>query len=934
VSIVGDRASAAVALRSSLRGTVDVSSRRRAEFSSDASNYRVPPAAVFFPADEDDVVGIVEAARSEGIVVTGRGGGTSVAGNAVGPGWVVDFSRHLGGVLDIDSTERTARVLPGTVLGALQRAAAPRGLRFGPDPSTQARATIGGMIGNDACGPRAVRWGRTSDNVRTLRLVDGTGRLVELSTGFEPYPELEDLTRRNLALFRTELGRFGRQVSGFGLERLLPERGRRLAQAISGTEGTTGLVVEATVDLVPLPAATTLVVLGYPDMASAADDAPLLLPRRPVAVESMDSYLVDVVRARSATGSVPELPRGGAWLFVETDGANVAESIAAAREIAAASSALDARVVGDLEEARALWRLREDGVGLAGRTVDGDPAWPGWEDAAVPPERLGDYLRAFDELKASHGVHGLSYGHVGDGCIHTRLDLPIADAPERFAAFIEASADLVVSFGGSLSGEHGDGRARSALLPRMYSDEMLRAFADFKRVFDPDGILNPGIVVDPGPIDESLRLVAARPFASPGFALLEDRGDFTRAVHRCVGVGKCRADNSAAGGFMCPSYLATRDEKDSTRGRARVLQEMVNGTLVRAGWDAPEVAESLDLCLSCKACSSDCPAGVDMAAYKSTALHARYRRRIRPMSHYTLGRLPAWLRLASIAPRVVNLVAAIAPLRRLGLRLAGADPRRGIPALPPRTYRRILRRARRGAAGRPKVVLWLDSFTNSFSPSVAAAATSLLEGLGYEVVLTPRQECCGLTWISTGQLDRARELLRSSLTALEPLLTEPGVHLIGLEPSCASVLRSDVRELLPDDPRSALVAARVRTLAEFLAQDHPVPWSPPDLSELEIVAQPHCHHHAVFGWDADRQLLESAGARITTIAGCCGLAGNFGMERGHYEVSVAVAENGMLPALRSAPGAVLLADGFSCRTQADQLAGRSGLHLAELLIRE
>jgi FAD/FMN-containing dehydrogenase/Fe-S oxidoreductase len=916
-------------LRARLDGEVDDSARRRAEYSSDASNYRVVPEAVLFPASEADVVAIVEAARASGTPLTARGAGTSVAGNAIGPGWVLDFSRHLNRVLDVDPVAKTARVQPGVVMAELQRLAAPHGLRFGPDPSTWARCTIGGMIGNNACGPRAVQWGRTVDNVRALRMIDGTGRVVEATTGFADYPELEPFVARNLATIRTEFGRFGRQVSGYSLEHLLPENGRDLAKALVGTEGSCGILLEATVSLVEIPAATALVVLGYADMPTAADDVTALLPIRPLAIESMDRYLVEVVERHH--GSVPALPAGGAWLFVETSGASPDEALAQAAEIVRAASADDSRIVPAGAEARALWRIREDGVGLAGRTPDGDPAWPGWEDAAVPPERLGDYLRAFEDLKSRHGVQGLSYGHVGDGCIHTRLDLAVGDS-RRFRAFLEESADLVASFGGSLSGEHGDGRARGELLTRMYSPDALRAFADLKAVFDPDGILNPGIVVDAAALDADLRLPAARPIRAEGLALLHDGGDFTRAVHRCVGVGKCRADNSAAGGFMCPSYLATKDEKDSTRGRARVLQELANGTLVR-GWDSPEVAESLDLCLACKACGSDCPAGVDMATYKSEALYRRYRGKLRPPSHYTLGWLPRWMRLAALAPVIVNLVTRLRPLVKLGLVVAGADARREIPALPRRTFRQWWRRHPAPTAGRPRVVLWMDSFTNGFSPEIGEAAVAVLEDAGYEVVVTRRQECCGLTWITTGQLDGARRLLRASLDALEPFLADK-LPIVGLEPSCTAVLRSDLLELLPDDPRSKKVANNTFTLAEFLTAPrapHTGKWQVPSLAGVEVVAQPHCHQHAVMGWKTDEKLLTDAGADVQAIAGCCGLAGNFGMEQGHYDVSVAVAENGMLPALRAAPERELLADGFSCRTQAQQLARRDGRHLAELL---
>jgi Fe-S oxidoreductase len=703
-------------------------------------------------------------------------------------------------------------------------------------------------------------------------------------------------------------------------------------------------LLSATVDLVPVPKATALAVLGYPDMPSAADDLLPILALAPLAVESMDSQLVDVVRSHRGASAVPELPAGGGWLFVETAGDTQAEAIAVAKMLCAAANALASRVFPAGPEASALWRIREDGVGLAGRTAAGEPAWPGWEDAAVPPPQLGAYLRDFEALKAEHGVAGLSYGHFGDGCVHTRLDLPLAHAPQRFRAFLRDAATLVVRYGGSLSGEHGDGKARSEFLPLMYSRAAIAAFGEFKAIFDPANLLNPGIIVAPEPIDADLRLAGAKPLPSRGFAFLSDAGDLSRAVHRCTGIGKCRADNSATGGFMCPSYLATRDEKDSTRGRARVLQEMLNGTLLAGGWKSAEIAESLDLCLSCKACGSDCPAGVDMASYKSEWLYERYRHRPRPIAHYALGALPRWLRLGSATPSLVNRAARVGPARRLGLRAAGIDPRRAVPELAPRPFRHWWRdrpaRPTAPAPDRParEIVLWMDSFTNAFDPQIGQAAVTVLEQFGYRVLLTDRQVCCGITWISTGQLDVARRKLRRTLNQLEPHLLA-GRRIVGLEPSCTAVLRSDLVELLPDDPRSRQVAAATVTLAELLSFETPHGPTPQpavvDLHGVSVLAQPHCHQHAVMGFDRDQRLLQAAGATVRTIAGCCGLAGNFGMESGHYDVSVAVAENGLLPALRATEstieGTVFLADGFSCRTQADQLAGRTGRHLAQLL---
>ncbi|NMN95412.1 FAD-binding and (Fe-S)-binding domain-containing protein [Antrihabitans stalactiti] len=910
-------------LRTRVGGAVDDGARRRAEYSSDASNYRVVPDAVVFPKSNEDVVEVLDFARANGLAVTARGGGTSVAGNAIGPGLVLDFSRYMNAIVELDPDNRRATVQPGVVLGDLQRAARPHGLRFGPDPSTQSRCTLGGMIGNNACGPRAVAWGRTVDNVVSIDMLDGRGVRRTLGAGTDTVPGLDEYVRANLGVIRTELGQFDRQASGYSLEHLLPERGASAVKSFVGTEGTCGLILHATVDLVEVPAATVLVVLGYPDMPAAADAVAALMVSKPMAVEAIDAGLVAVVRAHR--GTVPELPRGDGWLFIEIAGSTQLEAIAIAQVMCAAASAVDSRIVTDAAESAALWRIRADGAGLSGRTVKGEPAWPGWEDAAVPQLNLASYLREFADLTADHGVHGLLYGHFGDGCVHVRLDLPIAQAPQRFRAFLFDAAKLVARHGGSLSGEHGDGRARSELLPLMYSPDALAAFAGFKGLFDPDNVLNPGVLVDPQPIDADLRLaVEHKDVAAQGFALSADRGDLGMAVHRCVGVGKCRADNAATGGFMCPSYVATRDEKDSTRGRARVLQEVVNGSLLI---DGPELAESLDLCLSCKACASDCPAGVDMATYKSEALYRRYKGRRRPPAHYALGWLPRWLRAAKHAPRVMNSLTQRDGLRRFGMRSVGIDERRPVPKLAPHSFRHWWRRNRDDQA-KDAVLLWMDTFTDAFAPEVAIAAVEVLEAAGHRVRITRKAVCCGLTWISTGQLDAARKQLNATVDALADHVSAGGV-VVGLEPSCTAVLRSDLVELLPDDERAVAVAAATQTLAEFLTADEA--WTPPRLDGMTLIVQPHCHQHAVTGFGADREILRRSGANLTEIAGCCGLAGNFGMESGHYDLSVAVAKNALLPALNDAAGAVFVADGFSCRTQAWQLAHREGVHLAQLL---
>jgi FAD/FMN-containing dehydrogenase/Fe-S oxidoreductase len=917
---------------------VDDSTLTRALYSTDASLYRVVPQVVVRPRSVEEVLATIEACRLTGTPLTSRGAGTSIAGNAVGTGVVIDFTRHLNRVLDIDVEARTARVEPGTVHAVLQHAATPHGLRFGPDPSTHTRCTVGGMIGNNACGSRALAYGRTADNVVGLDLVTMAGeQLAVTGGGTTASPTLDALravVAGGLQTIRTELGTFGRQVSGYSLEHLLPENGFDVARFMAGTEGTLATMTSATVRLVQDPPHRQVLVLGYASMADAADDVPALLEFAPTACEGLDSRIVDVYRTHR--GTVPDLPRGQGWLFLEISGdapAEIADTVARA---ARASSALDHRVVADGGEQAVLWRIREEGAGLATRTLPGK-ALSGWEDAAVPPEKLGRYLRELDALLRENDLDGVPYGHFGDGCVHIRIDFPL-DAEgghQVFRRFLVDAATQVAALGGSLSGEHGDGRARSELLPLMYSGEAISLFEQVKAVLDPDDLLNPGVLVRPAAVDADLR--GPESIHSPGreqlsqrlgLRLLHDEGDLGRAVHRCTGVGKCIADNQGSNGVMCPSFQATREEKDSTRGRARVLQEMIDGRLVTGGFRAPEVHEALDLCLSCKGCASDCPTGTDMATYKSEVLHQAYRGRLRPRSHYVLGRLPLWARLTSPVARIANLGLRTPGLRSLARWVAGVDQRRSLPTFARGTLTRWARRRTSEAGERPRVLLWADSFTDFFSTEGGKAAVRVLEGAGYHVELLAKSACCGLTWITTGQLDRARSIVGDTVAQLHPYVAA-GVPVVGLEPSCLAVLRSDAVELL-DDPRAVDVARGVFTLSELLQRTDG--WEPPDLAGTTLVVQPHCHQAAVLGFEADLAVMESTGATIQRLSGCCGLAGNFGVEKGHYEVSVAIAELQLLPAVRDAvDGAVVVADGFSCRTQLDDLASVQALHLAQLL---
>ncbi|OIV38349.1 FAD-binding oxidoreductase [Mangrovactinospora gilvigrisea] len=944
-------------------GDVRDDAAARALYAYDASNYRSVPAAVVVPRTADELAAALAVCREHGAPFTVRGAGTSIAGNATaaGPGGVVaDTSVHLHRILALDPEARTATVEPGVILDDLQRAARAHGLRFGPDPSTHARCTLGGMIGNNSCGSHSPAWGTTADNVLALDVLTADGRRLtvrhdSLETA-PPAPELTaalvELTTRHMAALRTTLGRFPRQISGYGLHRLLPEHGRNLAAALTGTEGGCAVVLAATVRLVPLPEATTTVVLGFDDLPAAGDAVPAILPHRPLACEGLGAEMIETLRRRSPGSDPGELlPPGRAWLMVEFDASPDAPAPPDPKELQDGTGAASSRAVADPAEQRRLTRLREESSGLATRAPDGAEAWPGWEDAAVPPERLGAYLRGFLRLLDAHRLRGTPYGHFGEGCVHVRIDFDLATAAgrRRFRAFLEDAARLVAEHGGTLSGEHGDGRARSELMPLVYPAELLDAFAAFKRAWDPSGLLNPGAVVEPHRLDAALRIVPdelrARPV--PVFlGLPEDGGDLARAVRRCVGVAKCRTAPEA-GGVMCPSWRATGEEMHSTRGRARLLDDMLRGLaavppdaaeapVTGGGWRSEEVREALDLCLSCKGCRSDCPVGVDMASYKAEFLHHHYAGRRRPASHYSLGRLPQWLHTATASPSAVR--AANAAMRnpvasRALKRTAGIAPERPLPPLAAEPFRRwFARRAAPtpSAASRP-VMLWADTFTNAFVPEVGRAAVAVLEHAGFTVTLPPEPArgplCCGLTWISTGQLDAARRHLARSREALAPAL-DGGVPVVALEPSCAAVFRSDAAELGVPGLDGVL------TLAELLerhAPDADLGSVPP--ARGAALSQTHCHQHAVLGSAADDAVLARVGVANERLdRGCCGLAGNFGYEAGHYDMSVAVGENGPLPAIRdAAPGTAVLADGFSCRTQVTQLTERRPLHLAELL---
>ncbi|MFK8849961.1 FAD-binding and (Fe-S)-binding domain-containing protein [Streptomyces sp. Ac-502] len=949
------------ALRARVDGEVRFDAGSRGAYATDGSNYRQVPIGVVVPRTTDAGAETVAVCAEFGAPVLSRGGGTSLGGQCTNTAVIIDWTKYCNALLSVDPDARTCVVEPGIVLDELNRQLAPHGLKFGPKPSTHSHCALGGMIGNNSCGASAQAYGKTADNVRRLEILTYDGlRCWVGPTSEDAYEEavagggrkgqlyegLRSIATRYMADVRRDFPDIPRRVSGYNLDALLPEHGFNLARALVGSEGTLVTVLRAELELVPVLPYEAMLVLGYPDICTAADDVPRLLQHGdPTQLEAIDGRMAQLMREEGAyLDSLENFPEGDSWLLLQFSGDSREEVDSQCQALldGIGRSQEDASVAfsDDPGREQKMLKAREAGLGVTARPPDDRETWEGWEDSAVPPDRLGDYLRDLGELFHEFGYdHAALYGHFGQGCVHTRVpfDLKSAEGVADFRAFLFRAADLVASYGGSLSGEHGDGQARGELLPRMFGERLMTAFAELKGLFDPDGRMNPGKVVHPAGVDEHLRLGAGWRPRSPDtrFAYPDDDHSFTQAVMRCVGVGNCRTHE---GGVMCPSYRATGEEEHSTRGRARLLFEMLGGhadSPVTDGWRSTEVRDALDLCLACKGCESDCPVGVDMATYKAEFLSHHYAGRLRPAAHYSMGWLPLWARLSRLAPGLVNAALNAPGLARLGKRLAGVAAEREAPVFARESFVQWWR-----ARGTPEpdpadprtVVLWPDTFSTYFHPGVAKAAVRVLEDAGFRVAVPERAVCCGLTWISTGQLDTAGRVLRRTLDVLRPWI-EAGTPVIGLEPSCTAVFRADAPELMPDDEDVQRLARQFRTFSEQLVNHAPEGWRPPSLGRSATV-QTHCHQHAVLAFDADRELMRRAGVAADVLdAGCCGLAGNFGFERGHHGLSTAIAEQGVLPAVRDTPpGSLVLADGFSCRTQIEQGGtGRQPVHLAEAL---
>jgi len=947
-------------LKRTLNGEVQFDRGSRALYATDGSNYRQIPIGLVMPRDDADVIAAVAACRKYGAPVLARGAGTSLAGQCCNVAVVLDFTKYMNRILELDSDARFARVQPGVVLDSLRNRAEMHQLTFAPDPSTHNRCTIGGMIGNNSCGTHSLLGGKTVDNVEELRILlyDGSQMTVGATSGAEfaqiisqgdrrseIYRKLYRIQELYASLIRERFPQIPRRVSGYNLDELLPERGFNLARALVGTEGTCAIALEAKLKLIHSPQHRALVGLGYRDAFFAADHVPEILRLRPIGLEGFEGSIVDGLQRKGAQ-NLDLLPAGRGFLLVEfgADDPNEAQQLAVelVDHLKQVSGAPNARLYSK-SEARAVWQIREAGPRAAAFAPGAPAEWEGWDDAAVAPEKLGGYLRDVRKLMNEYHYRGAFYGHFGHGCVHMRVsfDLESENGIRKYAEFIDRAADLVVGYGGSLSGEHGDGQSRAALLPKMFGSDLMKAFGEFKTAWDPENKLNPHKVVGAYLPTENLRLGADYKPLEPEthFKFPDDGGSFAKAALRCIGLGACRKSD---GGTMCPSYMVTLEEEHSTRGRAHMLFELLQGEVIRDGWRDEHVKDALELCLSCKACKSECPANVDIATYKAEFLSHYYEKKWRPLKAYAFGLIERWAKLGSRMPRIANFLSQAPGPRHLLQRFLGLASQRQLPRLAPVTFwqwaqvhRNSIFRDEDRLNPAPllkerQVVLWVDTFNNYFHPETCRAALEVLEEAEFTVTCSRKPLCCGRPLYDFGMLERAKNSLSQILSALGPQI-DAGLPIVVLEPSCASVFRDELHNLFPTDERATRLRNQTFLLSEFL-QNHAPDYLPPSLSR-KVILHGHCHHKALMKINDEESLLRKMGVELQSLdSGCCGMAGPFGFQKDKFEISQAIGERVLLPAVRrAASDTLIVADGFSCREQILQGTGRSAMHLAEVL---